>query len=78
MDDIGNPVENAWSASQEIHEFPQNFVNFDRNSMKTIQSIAKFWNSPKFRISKVWNPVRTATVILGNPERFKYPIRCRP
>ena len=46
--------------------------------MKIIQSFAKFWNSPIFRISKVWNPSKTATVILGNPEIFKYPIQCRP
>ena len=31
-----------------------------------------------FRISKVWNPAKTAAVILGNPEIFKYPIQCRP
>ena len=28
-----------------------NFVNFDRNSRKTIQNLSKFWNSP--RMSKV-------------------------
>ena len=61
-----------------MHEFPQNFVKFDRNSMKIIKSFAEFWNSPIFRISKVQNPVKTATVILGNPEIFKYPIQCRP
>ena len=53
-------------------------MNFDRNSTKIIQSFAKFWNSPIFKISKVWNPSKTATVILGNPEIFKYPIQCRP
>ena len=58
--------------------FPQNFVNFDRNSTKIIKSFAKFWNSPIFRISKVWNPAKTAAVILGNPEIFKYSIQCGP
>ena len=61
----------------EIHEFPQNFVNFDRNSTKIIKSFAKFWNSPIFRISKVWNSAKTVTVTLGNPEILKYPIQCR-
>ena len=28
--------------------FPQNFLNFDRNSGKTIQNLAKFWNSQEF------------------------------
>ena len=28
--------------------------------------------------AKVWNPTKTATAILGNPEIFKYPIQCRP
>ena len=46
--------------------------------MKTIKSFAKFWNSPIFRISKVWISAKTATVILGNPEIFKYPVQCRP
>ena len=31
-----------------------------------------------FRINKVWNPSKTASVIIGNPEIFKYPIQCRP
>ena len=50
-----------------------NFVNFDWNSTKTIQILAKFWNSPRSRISKFWNPAKTATVILGNPVIFRYP-----
>ena len=33
---------------QEIHKFPQNFINFNRNSRKTIQSFVKFWNSSRF------------------------------
>ena len=53
-------------------------MNFDRNSTKIIQSLAKFCNSPIFRISKVWNPEKTAVVILGNPEVFKYSYKCRP
>ena len=60
-----------------IHKFPQNFVNFDCNSTKTIQSLEKFWNSPRSRISNVWNPAKTVTVILGNPVIFWYPIQCR-
>ena len=52
-------------------------MNCDLNSTKIIKNFAKSWNSPIFRISKVWNPAETATVILVNPEIFKYPIRCR-
>ena len=38
MHDIGNPVEKAWSASLEIDEFPQTFVNFDRKPFKVLQN----------------------------------------
>ena len=30
------------------HKFPPNFANFNPNSRKTIQVLAKFWNSSRF------------------------------
>ena len=39
MDEIRNPAENNQWTWLEIHEFPPNFVNFNRNSRKTIQSL---------------------------------------
>ena len=77
MDDIGNPVGNAQWAWLEIHKFLQNFVNFNRNSRKTIQIFAKFRNSSRFWMSRLWNPAK-AVVLLGNSEIFRYPIQCRP
>ena len=53
MEDIGNPVRNAQWVWLEIHKFPQNFVNFARNSRKTIHIFAKFWNSSRFWISRL-------------------------
>ena len=70
MDDIGNPVGNAQWAWLEIHEFPQNFVNFDRNATKTIQNFAKFWNFSGLWNSRLWDPAKTAVVLFGNPEVF--------
>ena len=46
-----------------------NFVNFNWNFRKTIQTFAKFWN---------WNPATTAVVLLENPEIFRHPIQCCP
>ena len=56
----------------------QNFVNFNRNSRETIQIFSKFWNSSRLWMSRLWNPAKTAVVLLGNPEIFRYPIGCRP
>ena len=70
MDDIGNPVRNAQWVWLEIHKCPQNFVNFNRNSRKTVQIFAKFWNSSRFWIRRLWNPAKAAVVLLGNPEIF--------
>ena len=53
-------------------------MNFDQNSRKTIKSLAKFWNSSRFRSSRLWNPGTTAVVLPGNPEIIRYPIQCRP
>ena len=47
MDDTGNHVRNAQWVWLEIHKFLQNFVNFNRNSGKTIQIFAKFCNHIK-------------------------------
>ena len=54
------------------------FANFNWNSRKTIQIFAKFWNSSRFWISRLWNPAKTAVVLLGHPEIFRCPIQCRP
>ena len=64
MDDIENPARNAQWVWLEIHKFPKNFPNFNRNSRKTFQSLAKFWNSSRFWLSKLWNPAKK----IGNPE----------
>ena len=45
-------------------------MNLDWNSRKIIQRLAKSWNSPRFCISRVWNPGKTAIALLGNPENF--------
>ena len=56
MDDIGNPVRNAQWVWLEVDKFLQSFVNLNRNSRKTIQIFAKFWNSSRFWISRFWIP----------------------
>ena len=56
-DDVGNPVRNAQWVWLEIHKFPQNFVNFNWNSRKTIQIFAKSGiPQARFWISRFWNP----------------------
>ena len=77
MDNIGNPVRNAQWVWLEIHKYPQ-FCEFNRNSRKTIQIFAKFWNSWRFWISRLWNSAKIAVVLLGNPQIFGYSIRCHP
>ena len=58
MDEIGNPLRNAQWVWLEIQKFPPNFVNFNRNSRKTIKIFVKFWNSSRFWISRFWNPAK--------------------
>ena len=76
MDNIRNPVRNAqydWKSTN----IPK-FCKFNRNSKKTIQIFAKFWNSWRFWISRLWNSAKIAVVLLGNPQIFRYSIRCHP
>ena len=58
-------IRNAQWIWLEIHKFLQNFVNFYRNSRKTIQIFAKFWNSSRFWISRFWNPAKLQVSFLG-------------
>ena len=69
------PHERHWKSCKKCSlsmtgnpQVSPNFVNFNRNSRKTIQIFAKFWNSARFLISRLWNPADTAVVLLGNPE----------